>query len=234
MSTFYVLVSYRHCECKAFWTSELHTNVSLMTMTAPGGQREAAAFATHSTLSPFAVSPQTYLATHPDPRSSYIATGAIVFDRSESHNLRVLLLQRSCSDSMPGRWEIPGGGCDDDDETILHGVARELREETGIVAVYIGPAIGEGEFFTSRSGKKIRKFTFVIETENNAYERSTIKLDPEEHQRHLWASSQEIEAHTSGSMKLDFTTPDLKQTVLAAFSMSHNELPFQPKDLPAL
>lgn len=43
---------------------------------------------------------------------------------------------------LPGCWEIPGGGCDDDDESILHAVARELWEEVGLTTTRIGPLVG--------------------------------------------------------------------------------------------
>ncbi len=47
---------------------------------------------------------------------------------------RILLLQRAPTDSMPLRWEIPGGACDLEDESLLHAAARELREEAGLRA----------------------------------------------------------------------------------------------------
>jgi 8-oxo-dGTP pyrophosphatase MutT (NUDIX family) len=39
---------------------------------------------------------------------------------------------------MPGRQEIPGGGVDDDDESILHAVERELWEEAALTAFSMG------------------------------------------------------------------------------------------------
>lgn len=193
------------------------------------GQRRAAAFAYHLAVSPFATPQQTYLDKNPDPRYSYVATGAIVFDKSDPNVPRVLLLERSASDSMPGRWEIPGGGCDDEDKTILHAAARELWEETGLKAAHIGPAVGEGFFFTSRSGKQICKFTFIVETEHSEELPPPVKLNPEEHQQYIWATKQEIEGHMSGDIKLDLTTQDLEEAVVASFSMSEAA----SKDLPS-
>ncbi|CAK3820106.1 hypothetical protein BST61_czeina4g001370 [Lecanosticta acicola] len=182
----------------------------------PKGQ----AFETHLDVSSFAVSPQAYHAANPDSRYSYIATGAIVFDRSGTAARRVLLLQRSNYDSMPGRWEIPGGGCDEDDETILHAAARELQEETGLKAARIGSQVGEGHFFTSRSGKRICKFTFVVEIGESAEGHSAVELDPKEHQNYVWATEAEVKAHAVGSVNLDFTTIDQEQVVLASFAHS--------------
>lgn len=184
-------------------------------------QQKAESFTYHPQVSPLTVSPQTYLATYPDARYSYIATGCFVFDKSDPNEPRILLLQRSETDSMPGRWEIPGGACDDDDESILHGAARELFEETGLKAIRIGPQIGEGEFFTSRSGKKICKFTFLVEVELYDEGRPpAVKLDPREHQHYVWATRQEIEARSSESKELVFTTSDLEKAVLESFSLS--------------
>ncbi|GIZ48239.1 hypothetical protein CKM354_001130700 [Cercospora kikuchii] len=190
-------------------------------MAQASSQREAAGFTYHPQVSSFATPPQTYLATRPDPRYSYIATGCFVFDRSEPEVPRILLLQRSETDSMPGCWEIPGGACDDDDESILHGAARELLEETGLTAIRIGPQIGQGELFSSRSGKMICKFKFFVEVELDDEGRpSAVKLDPEEHQQYVWATQQEVEARSSGSKQLVFTTPDLENTILKSFSSS--------------
>jgi hypothetical protein len=77
-------------------------------------------------LSQFNVSPvqwlETYRASEPVHRLDGVCTGVVVFDRQD----RILLLQRASHDSMPNRWEIPGGGVDAEDETILHGAVREL------------------------------------------------------------------------------------------------------------
>ena len=98
-------------------------------------------------------------------------------------------MQRSASDSMPNKWETPGGGVDDEDESILHAVARELWEEAGLKSKQISAPVGEPYLFTSRSGKRICKFNFVVQVKADAESRFTVKLDPEEHQRFVWASA---------------------------------------------
>ncbi|KAI4158080.1 MAG: hypothetical protein LQ342_007754 [Letrouitia transgressa] len=174
-------------------------------------------FTAHPSTSPFTVSQQTYLSQHPDERFQYIATAALVFYTKNGSNPRILLLQRSARDSMPNRWEVPGGACDDEDESIMHGMARELWEEAGLRATYIEPPLGDPHFFTSRSGKKICKFIFVVQAEKGAEGQLSVKLDPEEHQRFVWASQDEIKAKKVGDMELDFTTQDLENTVLQSF-----------------
>ena len=117
---------------------------------------------------------------------------------------------------MPGRWEVPGGGVDDDDESILHAVARELWEEAAISAVSIGPLVGNPHFFFSRSGKQICKFNFLVEAKS-VEGRLDVKLNPEEHQSFIWASEDEVRARKAGDVELEFTTTDLEATVLEAF-----------------
>ncbi|KAM3413962.1 hypothetical protein BST61_g10630 [Cercospora zeina] len=180
-------------------------------MTLLPSQRAAADFAYYPSLSPFTVSQQTYLETQPDAPYSHLATGSMVFDHSEPSAPRILLVQRSETDSMPGRWEIPGGACDDDDESILHAAVRELREETGLQAARIGPQVGPGNFFTSRSGKQICRFTFIVAVKlDDRKGRPAVELDPNEHQQYVWATRQEVEARSCESKLLEFTTPDLE------------------------
>lgn len=119
-------------------------------------------FTTHASAISFTVAPQTYLLGHPDSKFEYLATGTLVFDNLATDAPRILLLQRSASDSSPNRWEIPGGACDDDDESILHGAARELWEEAGLVPARIGPVVEDVHLFVSRSGRRIGKFIFFV------------------------------------------------------------------------
>ena len=56
-----------------------------------------------------------------------VAVGAFVFDREN----RVLLVQRA-KDPGKGLWSVPGGRLEPR-ETLAQAVAREVREETGLV-----------------------------------------------------------------------------------------------------
>jgi 8-oxo-dGTP pyrophosphatase MutT (NUDIX family) len=130
---------------------------------------------------------------------------------------RILLIQRSSNDSSPNRWEIPGGGCDDEDESILYSVARELWEEAGLKTKSILRPVGEAHLFSSRSGKKICKFNFLVEAEKNSEGQFDVKLDPKEHQRFVWATEEEVKSKRSEEIELEFTTQDLENTVIEAF-----------------
>ena len=64
--------------------------------------------------------------------TAIVAVGAIVFDADG----RVLLIERG-KPPAAGLWSVPGGRLEGA-ETLAQGVAREVREETGLV-VEVGP-----------------------------------------------------------------------------------------------
>jgi 8-oxo-dGTP pyrophosphatase MutT (NUDIX family) len=174
-------------------------------------------FTAHPSTSSFAVPCETYLSTHPDEKFKYkfIATGALVFDTSTPE--RILLIQRTAHDSMPSLWEIPGGGCDKEDPSILHGAVRELWEEAGLTAASIGPQVGDGYFFISRGGKLVCKFNFLVDAEKGAGGKLDVKLDPSEHQNYVWATEEEVKVRKVGDVELKFTTREQEAVVLEAF-----------------
>jgi len=123
---------------------------------------------------------------------------------------------------MPHLWEIPGGGCDEDDPTILHSLARELEEEAGLRAVSIGPLVGGGYVFATRSGKVVCKYNFLVTTDADAKANESpvkVRLDPNEHQNHVWAAAEEVRAGRVGEVDIKFTTAEQKQVILDAFQV---------------
>jgi 8-oxo-dGTP pyrophosphatase MutT (NUDIX family) len=167
-------------------------------------------------LSEFNIPARQYLAQRPDIQVDGIATGVVVFHRD-----RVLLLQRSLSDSMPGLWETPGGACDDEDPSILAGAARELWEEAGIQVESMLSSAGEPWMFHTRSKKRIIKFNFIaqakVQSSSDAMEeRPIIKLS-HEHEDAVWATIDEIREGTCGDKRISFTSKDQKQIILDAF-----------------
>ncbi len=60
------------------------------------------------------------------PQSPLVGVGAVVV-----HEGRVLLVRRG-SEPLKGHWALPGGVLDVG-ETLVEGVVREVREETGLV-----------------------------------------------------------------------------------------------------
>lgn len=105
-------------------------------------------------------SPFTYLKAQPN-KFTHMVTAAAVF-----HNNRLLLVQRAEGDSYPGRWEIPGGSVDQTDKSIKSALARELREETGLVLKNILRQILPAETFNTGWAKRTKKWlklSFVVD-----------------------------------------------------------------------
>ena len=156
---------------------------------------------------------KSYLELHAEYDA--IASGALVLDRRD----RVLLLQRASHDSMPNRWELPGGAVDAEDVTILHGVARELWEEAGLVVEVFDQQIGDGHSFYLRDQRRCFKLEFLVEVEST----ESVTLDPNEHQRFVWASEGECRVGKVGTgdaaLGIEFTTRAQEETILEGFRL---------------
>ncbi|KAJ5047667.1 uncharacterized protein L3040_003487 [Drepanopeziza brunnea f. sp. 'multigermtubi'] len=158
-------------------------------------------------LTPFAVPMSSYLSALPPslssscPQPQAIATGALIFSSPPSTSTStstqpqplLLLLQRAACDSRPHLWEVPGGGVDAADASILHGVAREVREETALTVTHIRRlvpwrepegGVGGGRVWSSSRGLRIVKFEFeVLVKEGEEGEGvPAVRLDEREHQ----------------------------------------------------
>ena len=165
----------------------------------------------------FILTQDEYVNEHKHDGFDYVATGAFVFDRQDRKTPRILLLQRSARDSMPNRWEVPGGGCQNDDDSILSAVARELWEEAGLKTKRIVRTVGAPYLFQTRSGKRICKFDFIVEVHRRNAGKFDVKLNPEEHQSFLWASEDEVRCKKSGDTEMEFTTTALQRTIIESF-----------------
>ncbi|KAH7312691.1 NUDIX hydrolase domain-like protein [Stachybotrys elegans] len=144
------------------------------------------------------------------------AVAAFVFDDKD----RVLLVQRASHDSMPNRWEAPGGAADDVDESMLHSAARELFEESGLRAkrfvrfVQEIPGSDIGTVYSNRTGARhFCRFAFEVGVEDC----SCVKLDPSEHQDFLWAGEEEVKVQRVGEREIPITTPAVHAHLLEAF-----------------
>lgn len=161
------------------------------------------------------------------PKLEGLATGAVIFSAHHPAGQpdKVLLVQRAPHDSMPNRWEIPGGAVDED-ETVLGGVAREVWEESGLrvsrltASVWAGEGLAAGAVFRTTRGRFIFKLTFVAEVEDS----SAVRLDPDEHQDYVWATEEECRARLVGRSaegkapaELVFTTAAQEEAIMRAF-----------------
>lgn len=172
----------------------------------------------------FSVTAQEYIDLHPveelNLKYRFLAAAACVID--DQSPPRTLLIQRAESDSMPGRWEIPGGACDDEDPTVLHSVVRECWEESGLIPSRVGPQIGDGHVFWTRSGRLVRRFTFLAIVKPGEDGNHDVKLDPKEHQAFVWATEDEVKAYRAQDINLKFTNGKQRETILQAFSIKRN------------
>lgn len=109
---------------------------------------------------------------------------------------------------------------DDTDETLLHAVAREVKEETGLDVTHVVRKVGEfgwGEF-SKRRGRHVvwRKLIFEVEVKSL----DTVELDPEEHQDYVFVTEEETMAdRTAAGVPLSWITPPNKEMNIEAFRL---------------
>ncbi|KAM3499213.1 hypothetical protein MY11210_009631 [Beauveria gryllotalpidicola] len=176
----------------------------------------------------FDVSREAWLAAH-HKEFAGVHSSAVVFDSLHSSSPgRILLVQRSATDSMPCKWELPGGAVDDEDATILDGCARELKEETGLTALHVLRRITEGPdgeqltvFTNSRGTSIFCKFVFEVSVNDG----ESIVLDPDEHQAWVWASEDDIvtgkirDSHGLDGFEIPLTAPHVRRFIMEAFRL---------------
>ncbi|TID16853.1 ATP-dependent (S)-NAD(P)H-hydrate dehydratase [Venturia nashicola] len=187
-------------------------------MTDPQSALPTFNFTIHPSTSSFNVPPEAYISNQTKkPDYTAIATGAMTFDASSPP--RILLVQRAGHDSMPHRWEVPGGGCDKEDPSILFGAARELWEEAGLVAASIGPRVGADHIFGTRRGLVVSRYNFIVEPVMGEAGELNVKLDPNEHEAFVWATEEDIKSRKAGNIELNFTTREAESAILEAFTI---------------
>ncbi|KAL2063956.1 hypothetical protein VTL71DRAFT_4450 [Oculimacula yallundae] len=183
-----------------------------------------AEFTFSPTLASFNVPMKTYLASPAlkDKTREAISSGALIF----SPTSKILILQRSPSDSSPNKWETPGGGVDEDDTTIMHGVAREVFEESGLTVTHIkrlvplGDGGEEGFAFQNSRGLRVLKFTFEVEVESV----DQVTLDAKEHQMFMWANEEEIRSgRMEDGFEFELTGWAQRDVIIEAFRLRRKE-----------
>ncbi|CAA7259289.1 unnamed protein product [Cyclocybe aegerita] len=135
-----------------------------------------------TTTAPFAIPLAKLQVQHLNKR--LVAGIAIVANRQQQPELRKLLLLRRAptEDVYPEMYELPGGGAEAEDETILATAARETREETGLGISNILGAFGGFEYATRKS--QAIQFNFLAEVEHGL--EASVVLNPSEHDTYAW------------------------------------------------
>ena len=181
-------------------------------------------FTYHKSLEPFNKTMRQWLVDN-NKHWDGLATGALVFNPQN----KILLVQRAATDSMPNKWEIPGGAADEEDPSLLHACARELWEEAGLVAtrfkhtVKENPSGGDTQgVFTNRTGTRFFcRFSFEVEVEDW----NCVKLDPEEHQDFLWVTEAEAMAGRVGHKDIVITFRQMRDLILEGFRLRRENEP---------
>ncbi|KAM0715201.1 hypothetical protein Q7P37_009666 [Cladosporium fusiforme] len=169
-----------------------------MTQSPPQGHSQPPSFKLSPTLTSYNLPAQTWLSTNNKTKEyANLATACAVFHPTKP-TPHLLILQRASHDSMPNKWELPGGAVDATDETVLHGAARELFEEAGLRArsfshiITEGPNEAAGQCFPNRTlTKMFCRFTFGVEAEVDGNGAVEVRLDPNEHQDFVWATEED-------------------------------------------
>lgn len=185
-----------------------------------------------------------------NPNYSCLVCSAFIFAPPHSYSTpsssqpRLLLLQRSATDvAFPGLWEVPGGSADDDDPTILHSLAREAFEETGLRLTRVVRQVGGGIEWTeekkdvegSLATRKWLKLTFEIEVAEVGHSPSAVgndhgvvedylrsvpvELDPEEHQDHAWVTEEEVRSFLEEGKGRVVVSREQAEKMLRAFEV---------------
>lgn len=182
------------------------------------GQPPLFNFEFDSSLSAWNVPLQQWLKDH-ESKLDGICVGIVVFNDKG----RVLLIQRASHDSLPNKWEIPGGAVDDEDPSLLYGAARELWEETGFIVKRFNHFVPEsggvvmGQVFTNRHGtRSFCRLSFEVNIDESC---GDVTLDPEEHQAFVWASNEEVRQQRIGDRYIPLISPQMQSVVLEAFRL---------------
>lgn len=178
------------------------------------------------TLTSYNLPAQTWLSTNNKTKEyANLATACAVFHPTKP-TPHLLILQRASHDSMPNKWELPGGAVDATDETVLHGAARELFEEAGLRVrrfshtITEGPNAAAGQCFPNRTlTKMFCRFTFAVEAEVDGNGAVEVKLDPNEHQDFVWATEEDVREQGNAERELPVTTESTRAVMLEAFRL---------------
>ncbi|KAJ6526564.1 NUDIX hydrolase domain-like protein [Mycena vulgaris] len=112
-----------------------------------------------------------------------VTVGIAIVTETKSKLKKLLLL------AYPNMYELPGGNWEAVDTTVLHTVAREAVEETGLVVTRIVHELPGFEYNTRRG--PARQLNFIVEVDADGVLPTeeglpSPTLNPKEHQAYAW------------------------------------------------
>lgn len=173
-------------------------------------------------LHPYQAPPANYLAhdTSTSIPITHLVASAVVI-----HSNRVLLLQRAAHAFQPLLWELPGGKCSVDDASIISAAARELWEESGLVASRVVDVVGKYEWLDR--GEVWRKVVFLMEVDvkhedggdGNGDGMPRVNIELKEQAGFVWASREDVLKNECDGVALEWTSEEQRQIVLDGFEV---------------
>ncbi|KAF8906812.1 NUDIX hydrolase domain-like protein [Gymnopilus junonius] len=131
-------------------------------------------------------------------------------DPNKSQAKKLLLLQRAETENVyPLMYELPGGGAEPQDTSLLATVVRETAEETGLSVTRILGIFPGFEYETSKS--KAIQFKFLVEVDRAPDTTINVHLNPQEHCTFAWVDE-------ADDLSLYPMTEAMHQVVLDALS----------------
>jgi 8-oxo-dGTP pyrophosphatase MutT (NUDIX family) len=166
-------------------------------------------------LAPLNVPSTTYIPAHP-PATKIRGTVLVFAPPSLSPVPKLLLLQRAATTpKLPGLFEPPGGKVETTDASVMAGAARELYEEAGLRAKRFVRLVSPPEGMVT-GDPRMAKLTFEVEVWE-AEAGDGVRLEPREHQGHVWVTEEEVRRERIGDQTLGFVSGILKAVLLRAF-----------------
>ncbi|KAL8917980.1 MAG: hypothetical protein Q9208_007644 [Pyrenodesmia sp. 3 TL-2023] len=204
---------------------------------------------------PYIISPRDYLRRRPN--LDHIHTSAAIFThfcrpslaeavflrgKSDSasghyHEPRLLLLQRSVDDPIAANcWEMPGGTVGNRDQSILHGLARQIWLLTNLNISWILRRIGGGDFFASGWGRfffevhcdeirEISKYHVFSNARNfhDFVDNIPVRTSGA-HRGWSWVTKHGVRLMLEGKLDARFTDDNEGRGALTAFEVRENEV----------
>jgi 8-oxo-dGTP pyrophosphatase MutT (NUDIX family) len=115
-----------------------------------------------------------------------VGAGLLLMSDQGNGDTHILLLKRSLTSGNPGKWGLPGGNKDEEDDDLLATAVREATEEMTTV-----PAFTTKAEILTRRGKRLQKHYTVFLAHMTQPRESWVPRLNEEHTDYMWLSLKE-------------------------------------------